>query len=892
MIRVNVSPYHKKIRHLIWLVLTVSILLCHSMCNVAGNPHSLITKQAYAMVTSPSVILKEGNYSGVSTICANNTSANVNVTAPLFDYVDNSNSNVDSSPEEGTHSNFTAQQYGPDLLYDTLTEESTVMNVNDTENFVDNNVSDVDGSPDKGTHSNFTAQQYEDSFFDTLTEEKTNTNFLVKKGTFTKATTTGTQAITGIGFEPKTVIFWWTRQTSFGELAAIHVGYGFATHYGAAYQNFGVASASDDNAASSNTGRRRSETYSIIILSSGTPTMTAQASVTAFNGDGFDLNWQANEVRADIIHYVALGGTDLTDARAGSLSLTASTGTQDVTNVEFQPDFAMFLWTFTQAVDTGTANAEIGLGFAVSSTERAAIVANSEDARPTMDTWRQQRTDSCILLLTPTSGAQDAIVDFSQFLTNGFRLNKIDAPASATPIFYLALKGGDYNIGSFNSPTSTGNQDVTGVGFQPNLVMLLTQGRSASTAIGAHAELALGAATSSSERGMTWFEDTDALADSDNEQETSQTRVIQWRDRTAINTFTLRGSADFVSFLSDGFRVSWSNVETAGRQIVYVAFGGKSYELDLETQWTTADPIQTYEYLCIKTGTLNEENLRVDVWNGTDWITLTSALTASAWNNFSISSYLSSATLTIRFKGATETNDTAQSTWQIACSLLHTWSQQTNNKLDLEIQWTDVSYTRTNKELCIKTGDGTWGAEDIKIDVWNGSTWITVISDLQPNAWNNISVASYSTSATFTIRYKDGTETGDTNQDSWNIDAALLHAWTESTYDYVLQVVNQATDNWTINLQVYDASNIAPRLLKTTISFHDGNSSDQIIVNNGIIAQAEGQPYSLAGNTTIYISMRNLQANATGTSYLYAYLKIRVPDKSTYSLYIITFEIT
>jgi len=83
--RANISLDYKKIRQLIWLVLTVPILLCYSMCNVAGSPHSLITKQAYAMVTSPTVILKEGNHSDISTICANNTSAKVNVTAPLFD---------------------------------------------------------------------------------------------------------------------------------------------------------------------------------------------------------------------------------------------------------------------------------------------------------------------------------------------------------------------------------------------------------------------------------------------------------------------------------------------------------------------------------------------------------------------------------------------------------------------------------------------------------------------------------------------------------------------------------------------------------------------------------------------------------------------------------------
>src|SRR4030042_57863 len=119
--------------------------------------------------------------------------------------------------------------------------------------------------------------------------------------------------------------------------------------------------------------------------------------------------------------------------------------------------------------------------------------------------------------------------------------------------------------------------------------MFATQGRTASTAIGSTSEMALGAAVSSTDRGVTWFEDPDALGSSDNEMETLNTRVAQWRDRTAANTFTLRGSADFVSFSSDGFSVSWSSGEATGRQIIYVAFGGRNYELDMEARWTSVN---------------------------------------------------------------------------------------------------------------------------------------------------------------------------------------------------------------------------------------------------------------------------------------------------------------
>lgn len=114
---------------------------------------------------------------------------------------------------------------------------------------------------------------------------------------------------------------------------------------------------------------------------------------------------------------------------------------------------------------------------------------------------------------------------------------------------------------------------------------------------------------------------------------------------------------------------------------------------------------------------------------------------------------------------------------------------------------------------------------------------------------------------------------------------------TVETYDYVLKVVNQVADNWTVNLQVYNSSNI-DRLSSLNISLYDGTSSNQIAVSGGNITQSEGPPYNLAGNATIYISMSNLQASTSGTSYLYVYLKILVPGTSIYLLYIVTFEIT
>ena len=101
----------------------------------------------------------------------------------------------------------------------------------------------------------------------------------------------------------------------------------------------------------------------------------------------------------------------------------------------------------------------------------------------------------------------------------------------------------------------------------------------------------------------------------------------------------------------------------------------------------------------------------------------------------------------------------------------------TNYELDLEVQWTNVNYTRTYEELCIKTGTFS-GSEDIQVRIWDStdSSWAPIMN-LTANQWNNVSVMSYLTESTFTVQFLGGAESGDTGQDFWNIDCSLIHTW-------------------------------------------------------------------------------------------------------------------
>ena len=114
--------------------------------------------------------------------------------------------------------------------------------------------------------------------------------------------------------------------------------------------------------------------------------------------------------------------------------------------------------------------------------------------------------------------------------------------------------------------------------------------------------------------------------------------------------------------------------------------------------------------------------------------------------------------------------------WEYACIDLVTVIKEidsTSYQLNLEEQFTNVNYTDPDQALCIKAGS--LGSEDLVVDVWTGSSWdtLTTLTGLV-NGWKNVSVSSYLTSSTLTIRFRGSSDGSDSVQDSWEIDAVLL----------------------------------------------------------------------------------------------------------------------
>ncbi|MEY4744552.1 MAG: hypothetical protein RL272_497 [Candidatus Parcubacteria bacterium] len=394
---------------------------------------------------------------------------------------------------------------------------------------------------------------------------------LMKSGTFPKATVTGAQTVTGVGFQPKAVIFFWTKQATQGFAAGDRVGMGFAS--GSANQR--VVSVAGDNAVSpTNYGRRRSDTNVIILLSDGTPTLASQAALTGFTADGFTLNWTTNDGIADIIHYIALGGDEITNAAAGTFTLATGTGSQAITGVGFQPEFVMFLSSSTEAVNTNTAGKLLNVGFTTGAAQQGALsVCGRDGSNANNSSQSSQRTDNVLIGMT-TNCNQDWLASLTSLDANGFTVNKSVAPAAATPVFYLALRGGNFKVGSFNQPAAAGNQLIGSVGFEPQVLFMSSFGRTASTAIAPDSELTIGAATGTGARSTAWAESQDVRPTVANVSALA-TKAL----RLANGPTTVLAEADLAGFGPNDFTLNWTTADATARQVLYWVAGGSKTTL-------------------------------------------------------------------------------------------------------------------------------------------------------------------------------------------------------------------------------------------------------------------------------------------------------------------------
>lgn len=378
---------------------------------------------------------------------------------------------------------------------------------------------------------------------------------------------TGSQATTGLGITPDAMLLITNLMTAAGSQVDAQMSVGFATGSGtqvtAGYN-------SNDGSASSDVVRDVLTNRVVGAYTGGATTAELNADLTSLDADGFTLNYNTVLTGADI-SYLGLSGTDVNGATAGNFASATATGTQAVTGIGFQPNLVLFITNLQTVSGTANNNSCFSFGVAASSTARWACGIGMQNAQTTMNNRRAFYDNRCILVAAAGSNAVAHDADFVSMDADGFTIDWQTAPGAAYLVGYIALSVTNVKVGNFTQKTSTGSQATTGVGFQPDVLMLASAGHDTANTVVDTARFSIGAGISSSARWSYWTGDEDGAGNAIAESRYATNKVITIASGAPPG---VSAEADLTSLDSDGFTLNWSTADATARNIGYIAMGG------------------------------------------------------------------------------------------------------------------------------------------------------------------------------------------------------------------------------------------------------------------------------------------------------------------------------
>ena len=402
-----------------------------------------------------------------------------------------------------------------------------------------------------------------------------------KAGVFTIASTDTvgtTQAIT-CGFQPKAIFFWWMGDSSATDAITnqtARYGFGFASSTTARYA---CGTTSLHSAANVSAGRAlRNDAFCVTAIEAGSSGADGLIDISSFDANGFTTIVDDQLPATLRISYMAIGGGDITDVSLNFLTTPAATGNFSVTGLTFQPNFVLFM-TNNLTTDPNIGSTSRGfqmVGAAVSSSQRGVVtIGEGPESNATSENDSYAYDAECIAIqqTTPTTVASRA--DFVSFNSDGYTVNFTEVTGSGYKVPWIAIKGGNWVVGSLLTQTDTTTDIVeSGFGFQPAATMLFSHNMAKSTQDTPQSDgrLSIGAFTSTSERTAQAYLGEDNLANTDN-----STGIEH--DEVYLNISTasaVQGLMDVKSVDSNGFTLIMDDADPTQSFVWYFSVGAAS----------------------------------------------------------------------------------------------------------------------------------------------------------------------------------------------------------------------------------------------------------------------------------------------------------------------------
>jgi hypothetical protein len=412
---------------------------------------------------------------------------------------------------------------------------------------------------------------------------------LVEKGTFTKRTTAspGTQTVNLVDstLTPKVIWLWTSGQTTSNGTYEDHMlwSFGWSDTVNDVCESARWHETNENEAYV----MRNDAIISIMSMTAGSE--VSRADVSAVAAGSFTLNWSVqSDTNAMVVHYMVAGGTDITNVSAFQSTMqNTSTGNHswNGTGTTFTPEFAMTMAmqdvtslainTISNIVD----NSQISVG-AATGTSNQFVVVGREETSTTSDASMHFWNNICIGSINPTSGAfayGGPFVSFNNAAGGGITVNITTAASNVNPVAFLLIKGGKWDVKTFQQPAATGTQNVTLTDstVTPKLVGLIGIGSATANANVANHYIGIGGSDGTRE-GNCWNGDTALLGTWQTARSTDTGKVYRQGGApaaTASSTSTV-AECNLTSMSTAGqFTLNWTTADATQRQTAFWMVG-------------------------------------------------------------------------------------------------------------------------------------------------------------------------------------------------------------------------------------------------------------------------------------------------------------------------------
>jgi hypothetical protein len=416
----------------------------------------------------------------------------------------------------------------------------------------------------------------------------TNTHVITAVVRISADTSTGTQDITTSdlgGLVPKAAIFICSVGVTDGTPAA-----DFNLSYGAVdgTRQWCTSSNTADSLGSTDTYSTTDTDKCIRINTAGTPTIDGDAEFTSFITNGVRINWLNAPSSAWLVTVILFTGEGIT-AHANAVGLGNSVDNSvDVTSPGFEPTVIFTACQGDLAADDGQTHVMPSFG----------LVHNGDSVVQRSAAWNIRNgasngspdarcTESYGIMQVTTLAALDWGGEFGTFDSSGFTVITRNAGANSTTLFYLALKLSPETawLGTVDTPTSAGNDSITGVGFVPDTVIQLgTHMPAIDTAYNSSplaGVIGIGAFSKTGKQFMTSVADEDGVTTT-NTQSLSDNVAVELPQDDGTTGLT----ATHVSMGLDGWTHNYTNVLGSARKFFVLAI-----EAQFDTQTHVLDAV-------------------------------------------------------------------------------------------------------------------------------------------------------------------------------------------------------------------------------------------------------------------------------------------------------------